>query len=505
MERILHFVTVPHPTDAQSEIIEIATTLHPGWQVHVWQDPLDIAEFLLGHYHKQAKSGAQLADLIRLDVVYRYGGIYLDSDVRMIRSLDGLCGHENFFCSEDGYNLTNAVFGASKHSPIIKALIDGLLDEEPDWSQPANVTIGPVFFKRVLQWRTDITLLPRETFYPYNFNETPRPPQITTLGIHEWAGSWVPKALKPRFIDVPPRGVRGLKRKLKSLAKRIVAKTVRLVAGEYERQHRPAGRSYPFGIDLISRTGRGIFMSFPGEDLSITPEIALTGTYEEPEMRFLERSLRGGDFFVDVGCNVGAFTLVAARKVGPFGRVFAFDPNDEVIKHLRRSLVMNWVHDRVKVFECAVGEKEETVTLRYSKLRLGDGNLGLDEGSTFERSVAEVGNVIEKPTNVVKLDDVFRHAMEIKILKIDAEGFEHAVLAGARRLFQQKSINYLMIEVLAEVASRKHQLNVRAIGEVVSCGYRVCRLDNDGNLVRLASLREALSGLLSRNLVLQRE
>jgi FkbM family methyltransferase len=191
--------------------------------------------------------------------------------------------------------------------------------------------------------------------------------------------------------------------------------------------------------------------------------------------------------------------------VGPFGRVFAFDPNDEVIKHLRRSLVMNWVHDRVKVFECAVGEKEETVTLRYSKLRLGDGNLGLDEGSTFERSVAEVGNVIEKPTNVVKLDDVFRHAMEIKILKIDAEGFEHAVLAGARRLFQQKSINYLMIEVLAEVASRKHQLNVRAIGEVVSCGYRVCRLDNDGNLVRLASLREALSGLLSRNLVLQRE
>jgi FkbM family methyltransferase len=505
MERILHFVTVPHPADAQLELIEIAKTLHPEWQVHVWQDPLDTTGFLLAHYHKEASNGAQLADLIRLDLIYRYGGIYLDSDVRMIRSLDSLCGNENFFCSQDGYYLTNAVFGASKHSPAVRALIDDLLDQEPDWSQPASVTTGPLFFRRVLQWRADITLLPRETFYPYNFDETPRPPQVTTLGIHEWAGSWIPVSLKAQFVEVPPKGFRALKRKLKSLAKRIVATTVLRVAEQYERLHRPAARAYPFGKDLISQTGRGIFMSLPGEDLSITPEIALKGTYEEPELRFLERILRGGDFFVDVGCNVGTFTLVAARQVNTFGRVFGFDPNDEVIKHLRRSLVMNWVHDRVKLFACAVGEKEETVTLRYSKLRLGDGNLGLDEGSTFERSVAELGNVVEKRTNVVKLDDVFPHALEIKILKIDAEGFEHAVLAGARRLFQQKSINYVMIEVLEEVASRRHRLNVRAIGEVVSCGYRICKLDQNGNLLRFGSLREALSGSSSRNLVLERE
>lgn len=504
MERIIHFTIGQHPTDGQLENIRIAKELHPDWQVHVWQDPIDTTGFLLAHYHKQATSGAQLADLVRLDVVYRDGGIYIDSDVRLIRRLDCLCRLDNFFCSEDGYHLTNAVFGASKRDTAIRALIEDLLNVEPDWSEPANVATGPVFFRRILQWRTDVLLLPRETFYPYNYNEAPRQPQLTTLGIHEWACSWVPKPARPAVIEAAAKRCRVVKRSLKPTVQRIAGKLVGMVAGEYDRQQRPAAKSYPFGASLISRTNRGIFMSLPGEDLSITPEIALIGTYEESEMRFVEKRLRGGDFFVDVGCNVGAFTLHAARIVGPFGRVFAFDPNKEVIKHLRRSLVMNWVHDRVRVFECALGDKEGRATLRYSKLRLGDGNLGLGQGSIFDRSVAELGDAIETSVNVLKLDDFFHYPAEIKILKIDAEGFEHAVLAGARRLFQQKSIKFLMIEVLEEIALQKHQLNIRAIREVMGYGYRVCRLDRDGNLVHLASLRKALSGSSSRNLILER-
>lgn len=503
MERILHFTVGSRPKNDQLQIIEIAKTLHPTWEVKVWQDPVDTDGFLLAKYHKNAGHGAQLSDLIRLDVVYRYGGIYLDSDVRLLKPLDDLCCHENFFCSEDGYNLTNAVFGASKHSPAIKAIIDKLLAEEPDWSAPGNVTTGPVVFARVLKWRKDVVLLPRETFYPYNWNEPPRPPLITSFGVHEWANSWFPKEIKSQFIPTPPTRLRAVRNKATALARRFISKAASVTVEEYEKRRPPFGRAYSFGADLVAETNRQIMMSLPGDDLSITPSIALQGTYEEPELHFVEKTLRGGDFFVDVGCNVGVFTLVAARKVGPCGRVFAFDPNDGVVKHLRRSLVMNWVHDRVKVFECAVGEEEKAATLRYSQLSVGGGSLGIDEDSAFKPTVAEIGNLVEKQTHVIALDHLFLHPLEIKILKIDVEGFEHTVLEGARRLLKEKSINYLILELLEEIASKRYKQNVNAVVEVMNLGYRLCRLDKSGNLIRCASIRDAIA--FSRNLVLERE
>lgn len=506
MERILHFVgTGPHPDSRELQIIEIAKALHPTWEIKVWKDPVESEGFLLTKYHKSARSGAQLSDLIRLDVVYRCGGIYLDSDVRLVKPLDDLCRYDNFFCSEDGYQLTNAVFGASKQSPVIGALIEKLLAEEPEWSETPNVTTGPVFFARVLQWRKDTVLLPRETFYPYNFNEPPCPPLKATIGVHEWAGSWLPRGLMKQLLRKPsrPTGVSAIKESVKKIIRQVAAKTTPIVVAEYEKLGHFPGTSYSFGTDLIAKTSRGLMMSLPGADLSITPEIALSATYEEPELRFIEKTLRGGDFFVDVGCNVGVFTLLAARAVGPFGRVFAFDPNDEVIKHLRRSLVMNWVHDRVKIFDCAVGELEEMVTLRYSRLRLGDGNLGQDDNSTFNRSVAELGDLIEKQTRAVTLDHVFPHSIEIKILKIDVEGFEHAVFGGSRRLLKERSINYLMVELLEEVAPRSHQQNIDAIREAMDLGYRICRIDAGGNLIRCESIRDATT--FSRNLILERE
>jgi len=504
IEPVLHFSIGAHPNQDQLRNIETARELHPGWQVKVWQDPVETTGFLLAKYHTKAQSGSQLADLIRLDAVYSQGGVYLDSDVRLIRPLDELCVHKNFFCSEDGYNLTNAVFGATKQSPVIKALIDKLLAEEPDWSDKIIFTTGPAFFARVLQWRQDVIILPRESFYPYNFNEPPCLPLHTSYGVHEWAGSWVPTEQKHKVQSAFSfsTGISAIKRTIKGFLKQMAVKYGSTVERGNKYLGPSPGGSYSFGTDLIVKTSRGFLMSLSGDDLSITPEIALSGTYEEPELRFIQKTLRGGDFFVDVGCNVGVFTLLAARSVGPFGRVFSFDPNCEVILHLRRSLVMNWVHDRVKVFECAVGQVAETATLRYSRFSQGGGNLGKGASLTFDRTVEGFGDVVERETRTVMLDRVFPHDIEIKILKIDVEGFEHSVLAGAQRLLRERSVRFLILELLEEVASEQHPLNVRAVHEVIDYGYRVCRVDATGQLVRCSSVREATNS--SRNLVLER-
>jgi len=496
--RILHFSIPERPTDDQRRAIDEARRRNPDWEVKVWQDPVQNDGFLLKDYHCKANSGAQLADLIRLDAIFRFGGIYLDSDIFLNKSLLPLTSSDHFFCSEDGKNLTNAAFGATSNNRLIEKIIRELLENEPDWTLPPNVTTGPVLFARVLQWESELVLLPRETFYPYNWNEEPVAPLPNSYGVHAWAASWsnsgkkVKRSTKSRLREALVGKVRKAAR---PLYKSLEARLVKVV--DDPRQ------SYAYGQDLIASTNRGILMSLPGSDLSITPEIALRGTYEETELRFIEKHLSGGDFFIDVGCNVGIFSLVAARRVGPFGRVYAFDPNPTVLDHLRRSLVINWLHDRTIVADKAVGDSNDPIELQFSENILGGANMGLPAESAYHRSVEQLGGrEIRRTIDQVRLDEVFKAPIEIKILKIDVEGFEHKVLAGARKMLADKCFRYIILELLEEVAADLHRLNLEAANDLMQSGYAPCRIGADGSLSRCASLRE--SRRHSRNVLFER-
>jgi FkbM family methyltransferase len=501
IERIIHFTVPSQLTEKQSRAIERARELHPDWVVMVWRDPIDAAGFRLANYHGSANSGAQLADLIRLDVILRYGGVYLDSDVFLQKSLLPLLELDNFFCSEDGQNLTNAVFAASKGHPLIERLILDLVNNEPDWKLPPNQTTGPVFFSRVLHWQKSLNLLPRDTFYPYNWNEKPIAPLPTTYGIHEWAGSWLNKSTKnsdPKKKSWIYISIASTKFFLKKKLRGILLRIARVMIADVKRSI----GAYSFGHDLITRTNRGIYISLAGADLSITPEIALNLTYEERELKFLEKYLKGGDFFVDIGCNVGIFSLTAAKCVGPFGRVYAIDANSEILVHLKRSLVMNWVHDRTIVMNNAVGAWSGEVVLQYSEQSLGGANVGLSSESAFNSTVELIGNVNKKKVSQVRLDDIFPFNQEIKILKIDVEGSEYGVLQGADRLIGGRSIDFILLELLEEISADKHELNIAAVLGLIDRGYVTCSIDDYGNLCKETSLNSAM--MRSRNIVLAR-
>ena len=171
MEKIIHFTVPENISVVETEVIARARELHPNWEIKVWRDPVEKNDFLLEQYWEKTKSGAQFADLLRLDLLYRFGGVYVDGDLRLFRPLDSLIERFEFFiASEDGVRPTNALMGARKDSPVLRYLIDHLRTNEPDWNLPPNVTTGPDFLSHHLRWRNDVTLLPREVFYPYNWD-----------------------------------------------------------------------------------------------------------------------------------------------------------------------------------------------------------------------------------------------------------------------------------------------------------------------------------------------
>ena len=135
LEKIIHFTLPEKLTAIQVRCVEAARALHPDWEIKVWQDPVLPDGYLLEKYWSKVNSGAQLSDLIRLDVIYKWGGVYVDGDLRLLKPLDVLVEkYDLFFASETGENLEGALIGARKSHPVIRAAIDDLLLNEPDWS-----------------------------------------------------------------------------------------------------------------------------------------------------------------------------------------------------------------------------------------------------------------------------------------------------------------------------------------------------------------------------------
>jgi mannosyltransferase OCH1-like enzyme len=155
----------------------------------------------------ELENWANASNYVRLFAVHQDGGIYLDTDVELLKSFESILANRCFFGWQNPAKLksgiNNAVFGAEKGHPFIRQLMDELLanfdgSETADLSSPRLVTRllmekGLTQYVAAVSRIDDITLYPRSYFYPYLFDEEFTPECITqdTCCIHHWRMSWV--------------------------------------------------------------------------------------------------------------------------------------------------------------------------------------------------------------------------------------------------------------------------------------------------------------------------
>lgn len=152
------------------------------------------------------------------------------------------------------------------------------------------------------------------------------------------------------------------------------------------------------------------------------------GTYEVDLLSHLPHIVRAGMTVYDVGANIGYLTVALARLVGPEGRVYAFEPLPDNLQRLRHGLQQNDLAGVVTVVEAAVGEQAGTSSFLVHR-SVGMGKLA---GSGGRADAYEASIDVE----VVTLDRwaESKEAPAPDLIKIDVEGGEGAVLAGAQRL-----------------------------------------------------------------------
>lgn len=194
--RILHR-TVPETTTVEVDLFwERATELHPGWQMLEHRDPLDPVDWPeTGDLWTRCTSGAQRAGLIRLEALWRWGGVYLDSDVEPYRNLEPLLALEGFAAWEDRKVAPDAVLAARPQHPAVAIMLERARAEvvagRGAWASGPGVTTS------VLPGRPDWLLLPPGSFYPYHYtdkatkrDEDHAAAQPWAFAAHHWHHSW---------------------------------------------------------------------------------------------------------------------------------------------------------------------------------------------------------------------------------------------------------------------------------------------------------------------------
>lgn len=200
---------------------------------------------------------------------------------------------------------------------------------------------------------------------------------------------------------------------------------------------------------VLLRNAFSLKMFVDSRDLSLTPHLILDGTWEMANTQFLRWHLKPGMHFVEVGANVGYYTLLASQCVGPRGRVIAVEANPHMAKLTRDNLEINGFSAFAEVVQAAA--YSENTTLPFSCLRDHIASSSLFMTDAYARKLNDSADVIT--VDARRLDDIVPAGVRVDAIKIDAEGAELHCLRGAQRLLRENPEVVLMLEHSAALVS----------------------------------------------------
>ena len=179
----------------------------------------------------------------------------------------------------------------------------------------------------------------------------------------------------------------------------------------------------------------------------IQQNIYFTGIYASQGIGFLHKCLVKCDTFIDIGANIGCYTLVGSKLVGNSGKIIAFEPVENVSNRLEQNISLNKL-ENITVVKKAVYHDNALLRLHVASQE----NLGM---SSILRHDSESGRIIN--VEAIALDEYLKteNTLEIRLIKIDIEGAELFALQGmTKTIIKYKPI--LMVEISAEATKSSY-------------------------------------------------
>ncbi|CAL9514892.1 hypothetical protein SUDANB9_03698 [Streptomyces sp. enrichment culture] len=231
----------------------------------------------------------------------------------------------------------------------------------------------------------------------------------------------------------------------------------------------PRLREQPRRAVVEARTGE--LFAVDTQDL-IQRYLYLFGAWEPHLTGWLRRRLRPGDGFVDVGANIGVFSVLAARLVGAQGRVVAIEASPDLHRRLVRNVRLNALGN-VRALNAAVSDRARTLTFALASSR----NTGANSIVPYDGPVESSFRARARP--LPELLDAAEIATA-RVIKIDVEGAEGSVVRGlAPALGALRPDAEITVEVSPERMTRLGDRVDDLLAVLRDAGFHVYRLAND--------------------------
>lgn len=210
-------------------------------------------------------------------------------------------------------------------------------------------------------------------------------------------------------------------------------------------------------------------------------ELSINENYDVAETEIVKKEIKRGDVVLDIGANVGFYTLIFARLVGPEGKVFAFEPDPESFYLLKKNVEING-YTNVILIQKAVSNSSGKLRLYLAELNKGDHRIW---DSREKRNSIEIESI--------RLDDYFKnYSGKVSFIKIDTQGAEGLVFQGMSDFLKQNNNVRIILEFWPAGLERTGIDPADFLKLISEHGFKLYQMKEKKNSLELANIGELL-------------
>lgn len=214
----------------------------------------------------------------------------------------------------------------------------------------------------------------------------------------------------------------------------------------------------------------------PGDDISLTPMLAATGIIEPGLTRYLLNNIKPGMTAVDVGANVGYFSILLGHRVTEKGRVYCYEPNPRLAQFLEDNIRANYLKNHVIPIRKAAFSFPTELTFHVSRRYTSYSSV-----RPFSESFSPDDETETITVKTETLDDRLSDCRMVDFVKIDVEGAEYQVLLGLKGMISRGAVDTIAFEYAPTVLRHDTEPLIELLFSLRS-EYDFCFADLEGNL-----------------------
>lgn len=240
---------------------------------------------------------------------------------------------------------------------------------------------------------------------------------------------------------------------------------------------------------VLTKTIFGHKMFLDTRDISITPHITIDGYWEIGTTDIIMNTIKKGMNVVEIGSNVGYYSIISASKIGKNGKIYAFEANPHIFEMLHRNMDINGFLDRAELVNKVVTNRSGKVSFNMLKKHHGGSSIVKFSGEHLEKKRESVDTC---DLEAISLDEFFKNRnISVDVIKIDAEGSEPYIFDGMEKLISDNPDIIVICEFNPYIISEAGTDPKKFLEKIEKYGFPLRFIDDKSDIVDI-SIEELL-------------